>query len=107
MKKENSTNSINAVALRNFCNAHNVLSEITGRWKVSIIFSLEEDKKLYSEFKLILPDITDRVLSKQLSELKENDIIENDKNKTQSNYFLTEKGKKILNLLKYINQLDL
>ncbi|WP_313386043.1 helix-turn-helix domain-containing protein [Chishuiella sp.] len=107
MKKENSTNSINAVALRNFCNAHNVLSEITGRWKVSIIFSLEEDKKLYSEFKLILPDITDRVLSKQLSELKENDIIENDKNKTQSNYFLTEKGKKILDLLKYINQLDL
>lgn len=107
MKKENSTNSINAVALRNFCNAHNVLSEITGRWKVSIIISLEEDKKLYSEFKLILPEITDRVLSKQLSELKENDIIENDKNKTQSNYFLTEKGRKILNLLKYINQLDL
>lgn len=107
MKKENSTNSENDRILQNYCNAHKILSKISGRWKVSILFALKDNKLNYSDFKTALPSsITDRVLTKQLKELQESELIENDKDKTKSEYFLTEAGKKVLNLLQYINDLD-
>lgn len=61
----------------------------------------------YSDFKTTLPSsITDRILAKQLKELQEDELIENNKDKTKSEYFLTETGKKVLSLLQYINELD-
>lgn len=107
MKKENSTNSINDEILHNFCSAHRILSQITGRWKVSILLSLQESKKSYTDLKVVLPQITDRILSKQLRELLLDDIIVNEKNKISSFYSLTTKGHKIALLLDYINTLNL
>ncbi|GAA3631764.1 winged helix-turn-helix transcriptional regulator [Flavivirga jejuensis] len=107
MRKENSTNFINNKTLENFCSAHKVLSQITGRWKLSIIFALSENHLKYSDFKVILPNITDRILAKQLNELKKDEIIGNKKSKLESTYFLTEKGDKfitILVLFKTLNQ---
>lgn len=107
MRKENSTNSINQRALQESCNAHKVLSQINGRWKISIIFALQEKKLKYSDFKLILSNITDRILTKQLKELNNDCIISNSKNKIHSIYYLTNKGEKILNLLKQLNATEL
>lgn len=105
MKKESSTNSDNDKILQNYCNAHKVLSKISGRWKVSILFALNEDKLSYSDLKTSFPtSITDRILAKQLKELVEANLIENDKDKTKSDYFLTQNGRKVLNLLEYINE---
>ncbi|WP_426474955.1 winged helix-turn-helix transcriptional regulator [Chryseobacterium balustinum] len=107
MKKESSTNSANDTILQNYCNAHKILSKISGRWKVSILFALNENILNYSDFKAVLPSsITDRILAKQLKELQEDEFIENNKDKTKSEYFLTETGKKVLNLLQHINTLD-
>ncbi len=107
MKKENSTHSINQEILNNFCETHKILSQITGRWKISLVLALENKTLHYSDFKQILPTITDRILTKQLNELKNDAILINDKSKTESIYFLTEKGKKILQLLHYIKHLNL
>lgn len=107
MRKETSTNTMNDKALQKFCNAYKNLSQLTGRWKVSLIFVINEEAKSYSELKLEIPNITDRILSKQLSELQENKIIENEKDKTKSIYTLSAKGLKILTLLQHINELDL
>lgn len=83
------------------------LSQITGRWKVSLIFVINEEAKSYSKLKLEIINISDRILTKQLSELQEDNIIENEKDKTKSIYRLSTKGFKILKLLQYINQLNL
>lgn len=107
MKKKNSTNSINEEILQSFCKSHTILSQITGRWKVSIIFSLKENIKSYSELKIEIPHVTDRILVKQLKELLSDEIIENKKTKTTSEYNLSTKGQKILQLLEYIKKLDL
>ncbi|WP_291101489.1 MULTISPECIES: helix-turn-helix domain-containing protein [unclassified Empedobacter] len=107
MKKENSTNSINDKYLENFCNSYKVLSLITGRWKVSIIFTLKETTKSYSDLKLEFPNLTDRILTKQLKELQIDHLIENEKDKTKSIYKLSSKGDKVLSLLENINKLDL
>lgn len=99
MRKENSTNFINNDTLEKFCNAHKILYQISGRWKLSIIFALSESELNYSDFKTILPNITDRILSKQLNELKKDGIIRNEKNKLKSLYFLSEKGEKMMTIL--------
>jgi len=95
MRKENSTNSINEKALQNFCNASKTLTMITGRWKLSILFKLIDENVNYSEFKILLPEISDRTLSKQLNELIQDELISKEKNKTSSIYSLTEKGRKL------------
>ncbi len=107
MRKEKSTNAINENLLHTFCNAHKNLSQITGRWKVSLIFSLKENAKSYTALKAAIPNITDRILTKQLKELQSDLIVQNEKDKYQSTYNLSPKGKKILVLLEFMNQLDL
>lgn len=99
MRKENSTNFVNNDTLEKFCNAHKILAQISGRWKLSIIFALSESELNYSDFKTILPNITDRILSKQLNELKKDEIIRNKKSKLKSVYFLTKKGEKMMTFL--------
>ncbi len=106
MRKENSTNSINEKVLQDYCNAHKIMSQISGRWKISLIFLLKNHNLKYSEFKSVLSQITDRILTKQLKELEANEIILNSKDKTQSIYSLTEKGKKILDYLDELNKID-
>lgn len=106
MRKENSTNSVNEKVLEQYCNAHKILSRISGRWKISLIFILKNDNVKYSEFKVVLPNITDRILTKQLKELEADEILINTKDKTQSSYSLTNKGKKILNYLEELNGIN-
>jgi len=106
MRKENSTNFFNEKILEEYCNAHKILSQISGRWKISLIFILKTDQVKYSEFKLILPNVTDRILTKQLKELEADEIVINKKDKLQSTYSLTVKGKKILDHLYQLNEID-
>lgn len=106
MRKENSTNSHNEKILEEYCNAHKILSQISGRWKISLIFILKTDNVKYSEFKVVLPNITDRILTKQLKELEADEIIINSKDKIQSTYSLKIKGKKILNYLDKLNEIN-
>lgn len=106
MRKENSTNSLNEKSLQAFCNVHRVLSQISGRWKVSLILALQYENLKYSSFKSILPDVSDRILAKQLKELEDASIIYNEKDKTQSLYILTEKGKKIVTVLITLGNID-
>ncbi|WP_076768765.1 winged helix-turn-helix transcriptional regulator [Chryseobacterium sp. FH1] len=106
MRKENSTNSLNEKILEEYCNAHKILSQISGRWKISLIFILKNEHVKYSEFKLTLPNVTDRILTKQLKELEANEIVINSKDKIQPTYSLTIKGKKILDYLDKLNEID-
>lgn len=99
MRKENSTNTINEKALQEFCNAFKTLSLISGRWKLSILFKLLKTETSYSEFKLLLPEISDRTLSKQLGELIKDGLILKNKTKVSSIYTLTSKGKKLEKVL--------
>lgn len=100
MRKENSTNAINEKALQEYCNAFKTLSLFSGRWKLSILFKLLTTETSYSEFKLFLPEISDRTLSKQLNELIQDKVILKNKNKVSSIYTLTDKGRKLDTILK-------
>lgn len=99
MRKESSSNTINDNHIASSCNAHKTLALFSGRWKLSILFLLDDASCSYSEIKNALGSITDRILAKQLHELVSTGIVTNDKSKTSSRYFLTEKGKRVIPIL--------
>ncbi|WP_104382868.1 helix-turn-helix domain-containing protein [Sphingobacterium sp. HMA12] len=99
MRKENSTNTINEKALQQYCNAFKTLSLITGRWKLSILFKLLKTTASYSDFKHLLPQVSDRTLSKQLNDLVRDGLILKNKTKISSIYTLTAKGQKLEKIL--------
>lgn len=103
MRKENSTNAINERALHQFCVASKTLALFSGRWKLSILFQLMEQQMTYSSFKELLPEISDRTLSKQLKELLEDGLIAKDKNKTSSIYSITGKGRSLEPILRLLS----
>ncbi|WP_313181007.1 winged helix-turn-helix transcriptional regulator [Sphingobacterium siyangense] len=98
-RKENSTNAINEKTLQQFCNASKTLALFSGRWKLSILFKLLEQDTNYSEFKILLPQVSDRTLAKQLKELQLDGLIQKDRSKTASVYSLTDKSHQLKPLL--------
>jgi len=52
-----------------------------------------------SEFKILLPQVSDRTLAKQLKELQLDGLIQKDRSKTASIYSLTDKSRKLKPLL--------
>lgn len=92
MRKENSTNTSNEKALQQFCKASKTLALFSGRWKFSLLYQLLQEPTSYSQFKILLPEVSDRTLSRQLNELIADGLITKDKNKTSSVYSLAKKG---------------
>ncbi len=74
-RKETSTNSINHQFLNEFCGVHYAIDLIEGRWKMIILYKLEGKVLRFTELKKLIPNITDRVLTRQLKELERDGLI--------------------------------
>ena len=57
------------------CSVEATLDVIGGRWKGVILFHLLEGTKRFSEFKRLLPNITQRMLTLQLGELERDGVV--------------------------------
>lgn len=100
MRKESSTNFENERTLASFCNASKTLQLLSGRWKLSLLFSLlERGNQNFSDFKQLLPAISDRILALQLKQLADDALLSKEKNGSYTTYKLTEKGKALQEIL--------
>lgn len=103
MRKKNSTNFLNELDLVENCGMFYTISVIGGRWKVGILASLLDHEKLrYSEIKLKLKNITERMLIKQLKELQDDGLIVRTDFKEvppRVEYHISEKGKTLTTVL--------
>lgn len=100
MRKESSTNFENQQTLTDFCNASKTLMLISGRWKLSLLFSLlEHNSRTFSDFKQVVPAVSDRILALQLKQLMEDSLIVKEKRENSMVYTLTEKGKSLKDIL--------
>jgi DNA-binding HxlR family transcriptional regulator len=75
MRKESSTNALNERKLLVDCGIEYTLSLIKGRWKASILWRLQNNKRRYNELKKSLTGISERVLVLQLRELENDNLI--------------------------------
>lgn len=58
------------------CSLDITMSYIGGKWKTVVIWYLRNGKKRFSELKVLIPDITDKMLSIQLKALEKEGIVQ-------------------------------
>jgi DNA-binding HxlR family transcriptional regulator len=78
------------------CTAYHEAVELVGkRWTGAILFVLMDGPTRFSEFKQLVPDLSDRLLSERMKELEAKGIVERhviDDTPVRVEYVLTEKG---------------
>lgn len=103
MRKVGSTNTINKEQIENNCGIAYTNSMLNGRWKLSILAFLLDEKKLrYGELKNNLVGISERMLISQLKELQADGLvnrIQYPEMPPRVEYELTEKGKSLEHIL--------
>lgn len=99
MRKPASTNTINKEQLEANCGIAYTNSVLNGRWKLSILAFLLDEKTLrYSELKSRLPGISERMLIAQLKELQSDGLVKRiayPEVPPRVEYQLSEKGKSL------------
>jgi DNA-binding HxlR family transcriptional regulator len=104
MRKASSTNTINRQSLETECGMAHTISLIGGRWKLSILGLLLDFGKLrYSELKSGLRGISEKMLSSQLKELENDNLIirtVHPQVPPKVEYELSEKGESLRKILK-------
>ncbi|WP_236025437.1 winged helix-turn-helix transcriptional regulator [Flavobacterium geliluteum] len=98
------TNEINE--LKFHCEMDVAMHYVGGKWKAIVLYYLIEEKKRFNEIKKLIPNITEKMLSIQLKNLEEHGIIKkevfNIKPPLKVEYSLTDFGKTLIPLLKYL-----
>jgi len=96
------------------CHIYRALNFVGKRWTLLILLELYKGNskwKRYSELKNTLLDITPKILSSRLNELREEGLIEkrvdSDKMPISSNYSLTKKGLDFVLVIKEIKKWSL
>ncbi|RRD39300.1 transcriptional regulator [Leptotrichia sp. OH3620_COT-345] len=83
---------------------------IRGKWKTIIIFQLRNGENSFSQLLHSINGISEKMLLEQLQELKEFGLIDKHSYKKyplKVEYFLTERGKKVLNAVKIMQNVGI
>lgn len=90
------------------CEAVTALDTLVGKWKAGILYHLLNSGKMrFGELKSLLPDITQKMLTSQLRELEEQDIVERivyPQVPPKVEYVVTEHGRTLIPVLNIMNQ---
>ena len=101
--KESSTNAQNLKVLAASCEVNDILTKISPRWKMQILYSISKGVDQFSRLKEAFPSLSDQVLGKRLSELSEENLLTKtvltDKTPTQIIYQVTGKGEELLAII--------
>lgn len=82
------------------------IDEIGGKWKHPILWALKDEKLRFSEIRKAIPDITQRMLTKQLRNLEQDDLISRKvyaEVPPKVEYSLTEKGQSVIPIIESLS----
>lgn len=94
------------VAENKICPLEIVVNSISGKWKIPIVWQINEGKKRPSEFLRGIANVDRRVLNKQLNEMIEDGILTKESFNElppRVEYSLTEIGEKLVEILWQLN----
>jgi DNA-binding HxlR family transcriptional regulator len=103
MRKETSTNTLNAKELYETCGMAIAVRILGGRWKPGIIWHLGNNRIRYGQLKALIPNISERMLVQQLKELEKYGFVERfafPEVPPRVEYALTEEGKTLLPIVR-------
>ena len=84
------------------CPVGAAIGEIGGKWKPLVLWSLKDGKLRFNEIGKAIPDITQRMLTKQLRELEEDSLVNRKvypEVPPKVEYSLTKKGESVVPIL--------
>jgi DNA-binding HxlR family transcriptional regulator len=84
------------------CAVDIALGYIGGKWKSVVLFYLMEGTKRYSELRRLMPDITEKMLAKQLHELQNDGLVHRKAYRVvppKVEYSLTKEGRSLAPVL--------
>ena len=87
------------------CPVGAAIAEIGGKWKPLILWALKDGKLRFNEINKSLPNITQRMLTKQLRELEKDNLVNRKvyaEVPPKVEYSLTEKGKSVIPILELL-----
>ena len=87
------------------CPIRTTLDLIGGKWKLLIIYQLRSSSLRFSELKLLIPDITEKMLVQELKLLCDSNLIlrtDYQEKPIRIEYQLTQNGQKVLPLIAHI-----
>ncbi len=88
------------------CPIEAALEIISGKWKSVILYHLLKEKKLrFGELKKKLPNVTQRMLTKQLREMENDDLVIRKvyaQVPPKVEYQLSERGKSLKDVIKFL-----
>jgi DNA-binding HxlR family transcriptional regulator len=102
-RKKASTNSMNRKMLNDFCGMVYAIDILGGRWKLLILYKLENKTLRFKDLKKIIPNITERMLTLQLRELEKNQLVQRAvyaEVPPRVEYTLTDSGKMLIPIWK-------
>lgn len=74
-RKETSSNNINRQTMGDLCGMIYAMNILSGRWKLLILFKLENRVLRFGEIKQLIPQISERMLTLQLKELERDQLV--------------------------------
>jgi len=90
------------------CHFELALALISGKWKMRILYHIfDQGVMRYSKLVKLLPNMNERMLSRQLRELENHHLIHRkiyDEAVRKVEYYLTPKGQSVLPVLQSLNQ---
>ena len=87
------------------CPVETAIDVLTGKWKISIIWYLKDEKKRFSELEKLLPNATQKMLIQKLRELELDGLVHREVYPVvppKVEYSLTEYGKTLKPILKQL-----
>lgn len=105
MRKETSTNFINEQSITDDCPIAATLKVIGGRWKLIILWNLREQPLRYKALQRSIPQISEKMLTQQLSVLVEDGwVLKKDYGEIppRTEYSLSKLGESFIPILNHI-----
>jgi len=99
---ENEEPRVQSKCLKMIVPVRDALDILSGKWKLPIIISLSFGNKRFRQIAKEIPNITDKMLSKELKDLEENQLVKRTVYETfpvTVEYSMTEYGKSLDNVI--------
>ncbi|MDN4618107.1 helix-turn-helix domain-containing protein [Paenibacillus sp. PsM32] len=84
------------------CGLNKVQKLVGGKWKLSLLWYMSENKRRFGEIRRAYPDLTQSMLTKQLRELETDGLLHREVYREvppKVEYWLTDLGKRFLPIL--------